>query len=369
MKDIMKGIDELYALFKKRKRIPLKEAATLLKTTEGTALKWARAMQEEGIIGVEFKGEDIILVWASTEGGRPPEHPEEPRRKATQETEAEFQRLVDEYERKIDEIRRKSTELQELGKERSEMIYTKYIPLERKFEAELQILHDQLADKEKQIGELEKRIRDMPGKVASIEERAHKLEQIEAYARKNVAETKARVQSEVARIQEVQATVESHLKEVAMRIEEQTLKLKLIEKELIRLKKIEQWMEMQQTGLEDRLSEVSSTRKASLKQYSALRSTLTADYIRNYMKELATLKERHAREIYDIKGKEEELNENVKQAKRELGKLTSESRLIIERFEKVSQKRKHAEKAVKDFGEEREQFERDLEALSSQNIE
>lgn len=365
MKELMKGIDELYSLFTKRKRIPLKEAAELLKIAESTVLKLAQVLQKDGLLDIEVKGEEVTLVWTGGEGGKPPEPGEEERR-ILGEVAAEFERLVEEYERKINDIRMKSSELQELGKERAEMIHTKFIPLERKHEAELQLLHDQLAGKEREIAELEKRIRSMPDKVASIDERARKLEQVEAYARKNVSETKVRVQAEAAKIREAQAAVEAHLKEVALRVEEQTAKLKLIEKELIKLKKIEQWMEMQQADLERRLAEVGEDRKASLKQYSSLRATVTTDYIKNYIKGLASLKDRHAREIYNIKRKEEELNEKVKQAKRELSKLVTESKLVIDRFETVSKKRKRTRK---ELGKEKEQFERGLEALSSQNIE
>ena len=360
---MMKGIDELYGLFKKRKRIPLKEAAALLKVGEDTAMQFAEALREDEIIDIEKKGGETILAWRGA-APRPPESKE-----ALRESEAEFRAIVSEYERRMEEVRRKNTELQDLAKERAQIIYTRYIPLERKFEAELQLLHDQLADKEREIGELDKRIRDMPGKVASIEEHAKRLEQIESYARKNIAESKVKVNAATTRISDVQASIETHLKEVSLRMEEQTLKLKIIEKELIRLKKIEQWMEMQQSELERRLAEVSATRKASIKQYSVLRATVSADYIRGYLKELAALKDRHAREVYEIRKKEEELNEKVRLAKKELTGLTDESRLLVERFEKLSKKRRIAHRAAREFDDERKRFEQDIDALSAQNIE
>ncbi len=365
MKEIMKGIDTLYSLFKKRKRIPLKEAAAVLKIPPATALQWAKSLQEDGILDVEFAGEDVLLVWVSPEGKPLPQVPsdEELKKKSLKELEAEFKRLVDEYGNKIDEIKGKSAELQALGKERAEIIYTRYIPLERRFEAELQLLHDQLAEKEKQIAELEKRIREVPNKMATVEEHAKKLEQIEAYAKKNVAESKARTKVQIEKIHEVQTVVERHLKEVSLRIEEQTLKLKLVEKEIIRLRKIEQWMEMQQAELEHRLKEMSEVKRASLKQYSAIRAAVTTDYIKSYIKELTTLKEKHAHEIYDIRRREEELNAKIAKARKELAHLSSESRVIVERFEQVA-KRKGKAPAV-----ELTEFRRDLDTVAAGNIE
>lgn len=371
MKEILKGIDELYDLFKKKKRIPLKEAAAILNIAEGTALKWAKALQEDGIIEIEFKDHDVWLVWTSVAAKPlpPPPSEEELKKKPLGEIEEEFRRLVKDYEEKIEEIKRKSVELQTLEKERASIIYKSYIPLERRFEAELQILNEQLAEKERQIHELEMRIREIPSKVTSVEEQARKLEQIEAYARKSVSESKVRIQAEMLKIREAQALIERHLKEVTLRIEEQTAKLKLIEMELIRLRKVEQWMELQQVELERRLGEISESRKVSLREFSALKATVTIDYVKHYMKELTALKERHASEIHKIKAKEAELNEKVRRARRELAKLTSESRVLLERFERITKKRKKAEIAEKEYEEERRRFERDLEALSSHYIE
>lgn len=192
MKDVITGIDELYSLFKKRKKIPLKEAAAVLKIPQATALQWAKSLQEDGILDVEFSGDDAVLVWVSPEGKPLSQFPseEELRKKSIKEAEKDFERLIGEYRGKMDEIKGKSAELQALGKERASIIYTRYIPLERRFEAELQLLHDQLTEKEKQIGELEDRIKKVPTRMASVEEHAKKLEQIESYVKKNVLEFK-----------------------------------------------------------------------------------------------------------------------------------------------------------------------------------
>ena len=366
MKDIIKGIDDLYSLFKKRKRIPLKEAAALLEIPPQTALQWAKALQEDGILDVEFVKDEAVLVWMSADAKALPQasSEDELRKKPLKEAEKEFEALVEEYKRKMDEIKGKSAELQTLGKEKASIIYTRYIPLERRFEAELQLLHDQLSEKEKQISDLEERIRKVPTKMASVEEHAKKLEEIEGFAKRNVADSKKRIQGEIGRIKELQDIVEKSMQEVALRVEEQTLKLKLVEKEIIRLKKIEQWMEMQQNELEAQLADLGTTKKASLKQYSAIKAVVTSDYIKSYITDLTKVKERHAKEIYDIKRREEELSEKITKARKELAALSGESRVIMERFERIAHK-KREKAAPSDIKE----FQRDLDAVAVGNIE
>lgn len=366
MKDIIKGIDDLYSLFKKRKRIPLKEAAAVLDIPQQTALQWAKALQEDGMLDVEFVKDEAVLVWVSTEAKQLPQvsGEDELRKKPLKEAEKDFDSLVEQYRTKMDEIKGKSAELQALGKEKASIIYTRYIPLERRFEAELQLLHDQLSEKEKQISDLEERIRNVPTKLASVEEHAKKLEEIEGFAKRNVADSKKRIQGEIGRIKELQEIVENSMVEVALRVEEQTLKLKIVEKEIIRLKKIEQWMEMQQNEIESQLADLSTTKKASLKQYSAIKATVGSDYIKSYIADLTKVRERHAKEIYEIKKREEELGEKITKARKELAALSGESRVIIERFEAIS-RRKKAKEAPADLKD----FQRDLEAVAVGNIE
>jgi DNA repair exonuclease SbcCD ATPase subunit len=363
------GVDQLYELFKKRNRISLSEAAKVLKISRPTALKWAKSLQDDNIVDVEFTGEGVFLVWTAGRKKRakkalPPPAKAEPA-PSLPEAEREFQRLVRDYEAKLEEIKKKSADLQDATKERAELIHTKYIPMERKFETELQLLHNQFSEKEHEIDELEKRVRDMPEKVSQIEEQAQKLAQIEAYARKNVSEARVKIQTDAARFRETQASIEKYLEGVATRIDEQTRKVKRIERELIRLRKIEQWMVVQQKELENTLNEISKDRKGDLKRFSALKASVTPHYVKNYIKELKALKDRHTQEVHKIRRKEELLNAKVRKSRRDLRTLTAESKELIEKFEALSGKKRKRKKRKKEL----ELFEDDLDSLSSSNIE
>ena len=365
MKGSSGSIDELYELFKVRKRVTLAEAAKVLGIPRATALRWAKMLQEDGVIEIEAVGDEVILNWA---GAKKAKHEEAPKpehvpRAATPEK--EFQQLVHEYEQKIEAIRRSSAELQDLDMKRADLISTRYVPLERKFETELQLLHDGLAEKERHISELDKRIRAMPDKVAGIEEQSQKLEQIESYARKSVSEARIKIQAEAERITEAQAAIDKHIKEVSAMLEEQTGKLKRVERELIRLRKIEQWMIVQQRELERSLDEVSAERKESLKSFSSLKSSLSLEYVKNYIKELGTLKDKYAREAHGIRQEEDALNQSVSDSRKELSRLTAESKEIIERFETVAGKRKGKKAASSEW----KAFEKSLDSLASSNIE
>ena len=369
MKEIEAGIDELYRLFTKHKRVALDEVAQLLGISKAAALKWAQMLQEDKVISIESSDEGTFLVWTGKlkeEQLAPAVEQKKQKHPSAASIEQELERIVREYESKMAEIRQKSADLQELMEKRADLLPSRYIPLERKLEAELQLLHNKLAEKEHEIGELDKRLRSIPDRLAKLEEQAKKLEQIEAYARKNVYEARVKIQTESIRSRETQAAIEQHLNDANAKIEEQREKLKRIERELIRLRKIEQWMMVQQKELERGLEELSESKKESLKQYSSLRSSLTPEYFKSYIKELAALKDRYVREMHAIQKEREQLDSETREARRKLASLIKEAKELIEEFESAAAKAKrgrHAEES------EWSRFEKSLESLASSDIE
>jgi len=372
----MKGIDELYTLFKKKKRINLREAAKVLKVPSSTALRWARALEEDGILDIEFEGKEIMLNWVSMSAPKKTKDSSgDGEEEVSKRLEYEFEKITKEYEKKISQIREKSTELRELEKERSDIVSRNYTPLERKFEAELQLLNDQLNSKEAEVAEMEQLVSSVPKRLETVAEKARKMAEIESFAKNSVAKARSRVKGELKKINDTQSLIESYLKEIHERVEEQNERLRGIEKELLRLKKIEDWMIVQQEELESKLDVISKDRVESLKRYSDLKESFSTGYSKKYLGQLASLRDKYARELKSIKKKEAELELGINKTKKELTKLNIESKLIVNRFEKLSGAVKKAKgkkaksKVIKEMEDERKRFERSLKQLSSQDLE
>lgn len=382
MADGMKGVDELYALFKKRKEIGLSEAARVLGVSSSTALKWARALEDEGLLEIDFQGRDISLKWIGTTRDQQISAESKPNISSrphtaspTSSLQAEFEQVLQEYEKKVSAIRAKAEKLHDFENERAAIIHKHYIPMERRFEAELQLLNEQLSSKELEVSELEKRINGMPDRLDRLDKTARKLEQVESFARRNLDAAKASVKTEMKKIIEAQAAIDNYLAQINERVKEQDAKLKKIERELLRLKKVEGWMVLQQDSLESKLTEISKERANIMHKYSELKETASSGYAKKYLAELVKIKERYKEELDSAKRKEAEINLRIKNTKREIAKLSIESKLVANRFEKLSDSVRAAKgaeaksKVVKDFANERKKFERELSSLSSDERE
>jgi len=351
-------IDELYRLLKRRKRIPLSEAAAILGISQDTALAWAKLLHDDDKIPVfiEVVDGETQLVWrelasSAMAAAKPVPEREELMKKPLPATEREFTGLVEAYRGKIEEIKRRSEMLNGFVKQRAQIIYKKYIPLERRYEAELQLLHDQLAEKEREIADLEKRVNGIPGRVKSVEAKMHKLAQVEVFARRNAAEARNRIQAEYAKIRETQETVEKLLREVTKHIEVETVKLKKVEKELARLRKIEQWMMVQQVELEKELGDVAEERKGQVKGIATLKGSVTDDYVKAQVNELRGIKARYYEEMQAIREEEQELGEKAETTRREIARLTDESKALLSRFEIMSKKKRKEGKVSDEWKE------------------
>jgi hypothetical protein len=377
----MRRIEEIYQLFKTRKKVELGEVAKLLKISENSALFWAKALQQDKVLSIQEEDGKIYLILVSEAKIQAPSPKKvklsrvvKPfvdaimgKEKETISAE-EVSSLTDDYAKKIADLKRKSDEIQEMEKTRTTIIYKDYIPLERRFEVELHLINQQLADKEERVKELEKRIREVPGKFEVIESHATKLEKMESYVRASIDKSKARIEREMARIKMLQGVVEKHIIEVGKRIAEQTTKLREIEKELFRLRKMEDWMYIQQSDLDKRMKDYARVRRESMKELDDLREIFRAGFLKKHSKELSRIKEKHEVEIYQIRKKEEELNEKIRIAKKDLFKITNDSKAIIERFEKITKRKVEIEKAHEEL-EEKKEFVKDVKTMPSTGIE
>jgi predicted nucleic acid-binding Zn-ribbon protein len=364
----MKRVTELLQMFKSSRKLELGEVAKILNLSEASALLWARTLKQDNILDIVQEEGKTYFVLLSQE----PQLLKEPERKlpmpaAPEETISpkQLSKLIEDYAEKIEEMKRKSAELANMERERSNILYKDYVPLERRFEVELHLINSQLADKEEKIKELEGRIKEVPKRITSIESQAAKLEKIESYIRFSLDKSRSRIEKEVDRIEEIRSLVEKYTSEMNKRIEDQTSILKNVQKELARLKKMEDWIYLQQDMLENNMKDYTQMRKQSLTEIDELRDIMRTGFLKRYERELRRMQEMHLEEIDKIKMREKEFQGRIESERKELAKLNQESERILRTFELLSKKK------IK-VGEETEKeksFVSDLEKVPAAGIE
>jgi len=341
----MRGLDELLELFKSKKKLELEEVAKVLNLPESSTLFWARTLKQDGILDIVQESGKTFLILAKEKGVG------EKELEAPTETipASRLSKLIEEYAEKIEEMKKRSEEIKKLEKEHSDVVYKEYVPLERKFEVELHMMAEQLADKEARIKELDSRIKEVPKRITMIESQAQKLERIESYIRFSLEKSRARIDKEVDRIEEIRSLVEKYTSEVNKRIEDQVASIRNVQKELAKLKKMEDWIYVQQDMLEKNMKEYSEMRKRSLSELEELRDVMRAGFLKRYEKELRMMKERHLAEIEEIKRREKEYQQRIEEQRKELAKIAEETDRILKTFEQISKKKIRVEKEEKPF--------------------
>ena len=342
----MKGITELLQMFKSKKKLELCEVAKILNLPEPSALIWARTLKQDKILDIVQEDGRTFLVLLEEIKAPQLREPEKQIREVVQETisSKELSKLIDEYAVKIEEMKKKAADLRNMERERSSILYKDYVPLERRFEVELHLINEQLADKETKMKELEGRIREVPKRVNMIETQAAKLEKIESYIRFNLDKSRVRIEKEVDRIEEIRSLVDKYTNEVNKRIGDQISNIRSVQKELARLKKMEDWIYLQQDMLEKNMKDYSQMRKQSLAELEELRDIMRAGFLKKYEKELKKMREMHLEEIERIKIREKEFQGRIESESKELKKLTEETEGILKTFEALSKKKVKVEK-------------------------
>jgi predicted nucleic acid-binding Zn-ribbon protein len=365
----MKRVTDLLQAFKSKRKLELGEVAKLLNLSEASTLIWARTLKQDNILDMVQEGGKTYFVLLS------PQKPtllKEPEKKLLPEAAQEemispkqLSKLIEDYAVKIDEMKKKSAELINMERERSNILYKDYVPLERRFEVELHLINEQLADKESTIKELESRIKEVPRRISLIESQAAKLEKIESYIRFSLDKSRVRIEKEVDRIEEIRALVEKYTSEVNRRIQDQTSNLRNVQKELARLKKMEDWIYLQQDMLEKNMKDYSQMRKQSLTELDELRDIMRTGFLKRYERELRKMQEMHLEEIGKIKAREKEFQQRIEAEGKELARLNEESDRIVKAFELLSKKKIKVEEQV----EKEKSFVGELERVPAGGIE
>jgi len=364
----MSRLTELLQMFKSRKKLELSEVAKMLGLSDSSAMLWARTLKQDNVIDIVQEGGKTFLVLLQQEKAQ--QAKEEVNLLAPLISDEavpakELSKLISEYSSKIDEMKRKSAELKSIERGRSDILYKDYVPLERRFEVELHLINQQLAEKESKIKDLEGRVKDVPRRISLIEANATKLEKIELYIHFNLEKSRVRIEKEVDRIEEIRTLVDKYTNEVNRRIGDQISNVRNVQKELARLKKMEDWIYLQQDMLEKNMKEYSQMRKQSLEELEELRDIMRAGFLKKYEKELRKMREAHLEEIDRIKEREKEFEAKMDSERKDLEKLTDESDKIVKAFELLSKKKiKVGEEAG-----EKETFVGELERVPAAGIE
>jgi len=282
------GVSRLHALFKTRSSIPLAEAVSILKIPAAKALEWAELLREEGLIKIEIRDGKEVLIWAGP---------------------------VEE------ETTVKEEELATLLRKKAALSGRRYGPLERRFETEAQMLYEELERKARELADLERKVAEIPEAVARIDAKAKKLKTVETYARKNLSQVRLGIVKEAARIRDTQARIDAHLAEAEKGINAQTARLKSVERSLIRLRKIEHWMMMQQVELEKGIDAASTERRKGMEKVSALRGSAGEEYVREFKQKLGNIREKYAKELHEIKEEEDDINRQIVNARKAIYRI------------------------------------------------
>jgi hypothetical protein len=363
----MSRLTELLQMFKSKKKLELSEVAKVLGLPEASAMLWARTLKQDNVIDVVQDGGKTFLVLLQQEKIHPLKEEKilVPFPPGEAIPAKELSKLINEYAEKIEEMKKKSVNLRNIEKERSDILYKDYVPLERRFEVELHLVNEQLAEKESTIKDLEGRIKDVPRRISIIEANATKLEKIESYIHFNLEKSRVRIEKEVDRIEEIRSLVDKYTSEVNKRIEDQLSNMRNVQKELARLKKMEDWIYLQQDMLEKNMKDYSQMRKQSLDELEELRDIMRAGFLKRYEKEFRKMREAHLEEIEKIKTREKEFQVRIDTEKKDLEKLTEESDKIVKAFEILSKKKI----TLGEEREEKETFVGELERVPPAGIE
>ncbi|MEM3399642.1 MAG: hypothetical protein QXP42_02315 [Candidatus Micrarchaeia archaeon] len=260
---ISTGVDSLIKLIRSKGKVELSEAAEELGTSPMALEDWARVLEEEGLIRIEYQLTKIYLVWigkTEEEMGKIIEELRDKREVLTRDLESilermsskgkeldeiqrEFEKIARLFDPKMESIRRRVDALKMLEKEREEM-YAKRLSVLDKMKNELNTVGDMIALDEKRLSEIYDRLKQLDAQAEAVKPEIAKLEEIkgdvekieaklvekeieiegkmkeykawEEEIRKTIADSKAAEQS-IERINKMRVEVENSLQELIER--------------------------------------------------------------------------------------------------------------------------------------------------------
>jgi len=165
---ITTGVDALVRLVKEKQRVELEESSAVLNIPTETLEDWARVLEEEGILKIEYRLTKIYLVWV-----RPTEE------EVAQEKKSFYEEKTG-IEKELGEIRAKAgseaSQMEDLGKTFAEFYtkaYAKMDTLEKKVSslpAAKTISEDLLAKHGTELEDIERKLGDIEASLAAMKD-------------------------------------------------------------------------------------------------------------------------------------------------------------------------------------------------------
>jgi len=351
---ITTGVDALVKLVKQNKKIELNECASALNIDAETLEEWARVLEEEGIIKVEYKLTKVYLVWV--------EPTAEEIKEEREKFEVEKTKILQEIEKTKAELPKEIGRMEEI-KESFDEAYAKLAGRLEQIEKKISPVVSAAEDIEKIKSESDKKITDAFSRLeevsAELGDMEKKLKEVgkeigEAESEKAIASIKKK-QDEIYRLmselKEVRRSIES---ESAMKAElpsayELKRKFDEITKGFAELKNRNAALREDLIDLKEG-SEIVKHVGGSLKEYEKTAAKL--------QKELAALSKEADALFEKVKTVDEELKKSVDTTERFADSLNV-AKGIVTRF--PSQEKLHAEQ--QDIIKKEKEIEKKIEAL------
>ncbi|MFH1470378.1 MAG: hypothetical protein ABIF01_01395 [Candidatus Micrarchaeota archaeon] len=208
---ISTGVDNLIRLVHDAGRIELKEAAKHLGLSSGSVEEWARVLEEEGLIKLEYQLTKIFLIWVGTS-------PKDLARKSEQladkkaelakdietmivrlgargeeldKIEGEFRKVTELLDPKFGGLKRRLDALREIEKEK-DSIFDSHVARMEHAKEEYRKLNVTLGMDEGRAAEMQEKLKEVQGSIEKIEPELAALGPM----RKNITELVARLSQE-----------------------------------------------------------------------------------------------------------------------------------------------------------------------------
>ena len=378
---ISTGVDALIKLIYEKKKIGLEEAAKILELPFQTVEDWAQALEDEGIIRIDYQFTKVFLIWAKEgeyklleEIGDVSAQKEnllemintikeriKIRSEELELIEKEYKKILDMFDPKITEIQKRIKSIKEFESKAEEIYQTHKSKIED-IENDLESLLKHLQEKEKEWEKLSDELKSPKYQAVGVE----MLKDFET-------KLKTKVDTAVKRLDELSEEIKKQ-KSAYADISSVTEKIKLAEKDIEEIKKLNTETEAKISKIKEKQEllekslkktgkgDVASNIDALVKKLETVSGTVpeikkkVENISKNIKKEVSVLNELAAA-YKELQGKEGKTLFNILEKKQmEFQKKISELKDIVEGVEKAKALAPNVKRNIKDLGRDTKRY-------------
>ncbi len=244
------GVDALIKLVRAKGRVELSDAAKELGISYGALEEWGRALEEEGILKIEYKFTKVYLIWVTSTDAQLAQKKEDivdkkveltrdlesvverigGRERELDNLQAEFAKIVVVFDTKMKDIKLRLDELKAVEKDKDEII-KRHTEEKERIKKDVVALEQSLRASENKIPDVKGTIATISTQLEKIDKDIPKFKDFGEQSKKVIAEASAALklineqQSQYKALKELQATF-------ANRIEQYESTIKKIDEEL-----------------------------------------------------------------------------------------------------------------------------------------